>query len=106
MLHLVYVFAFTTLAFIAVGNLIRNLMVLGSESTRTYPPKLTDIPVEPNRISSTQVPHPEFLDDTGTLIKEPLLVMRSITVEDAREKLDALYNSSPESSAKDDRGEA
>ncbi|HBL14805.1 MAG TPA: DUF2973 domain-containing protein, partial [Cyanobacteria bacterium UBA11162] len=28
----------------------------------------------------------------------PLLVMRSMTVEDAREKLDALYKSSPGSS--------
>ncbi|MDJ1178721.1 DUF2973 domain-containing protein [Roseofilum sp. BLCC_M91] len=101
MLHLLYVFAFTTLAFIAVGNLIRNLMVLGSESTRNYPPKVNDIPVDSHRTSSTQVPHPEFLDESGTVIKEPLLVMRSITVEDAREKLDSLYNSSPESSVKD-----
>jgi hypothetical protein len=106
MLHLIYVFAFTALAFIAVGNLIRNLMILGSESTRNYPPKLKDIPVDPHRISSNQVPHPEFLDETGMVIKEPLLVMRSITVEDAREKLDALYNSSPESSPKEDRGES
>lgn len=105
MLHLLYVFAFTTLAFIAVGNLIRNLMILGSESTRNTPPKLKDMPVDPHRISATQVPHPEFLDETGMVIKEPLLVMRSITVEDAREKLDALYNSSPESSPKEDRGE-
>ncbi|MDJ1169795.1 DUF2973 domain-containing protein [Roseofilum sp. BLCC_M154] len=105
MLHLLYVFAFTTLAFIAVGNLIRNLMILGSESTRNTPPKLKDIPIDSHRISSTQVPHPEFLDETGMVIKEPLLVMRSITVEDAREKLDALYNSSPESSPKEDRGE-
>jgi len=106
MLHLLYVFAFTTLAFIAVGNLIRNLMVLGSESTRNSPPKLTDLPVNSSAFSSTQVPHPEFLDDSGTLIKEPLLVMRSITVEDAREKLDSLYNSSPESSPKEDQDEA
>jgi hypothetical protein len=41
------------------------------------------------------VPHPELLDDTGKPINEPLLVMRSMTVEDAREKLDAIYKSSP-----------
>ncbi|MEO8891440.1 MAG: DUF2973 domain-containing protein, partial [Coleofasciculaceae cyanobacterium] len=41
------------------------------------------------------VPHPELLDDMGNPINEPLLVMRSMTVEDAREQLDALFNSSP-----------
>jgi hypothetical protein len=41
------------------------------------------------------VPHPELLDDKGNPINEPLLVMRSMTVEDAREQLDAIFNSSP-----------
>ncbi len=102
MLHLVYILAFTTLAFIAVGNLIRNLILIGSETTRNYPPKLnTPVPSGDRegtgaeyRLSRHQVPHPEFLDEEGMLIREPLLVMRSITVEDAREKLDALYNAS------------
>jgi len=40
-------------------------------------------------------PHPELLDSAGKFIKEPLLVMRSINVEDARQQLDALYESSP-----------
>ncbi|NEO48804.1 MAG: DUF2973 domain-containing protein, partial [Moorea sp. SIO4A3] len=31
----------------------------------------------------------------GNPINEPLLVMRSMTVEDARQQLDAIYNSSP-----------
>jgi hypothetical protein len=35
------------------------------------------------------------------VVDEPFLVMRSITVEDARERLDALYNSSP--SVSDDK---
>jgi hypothetical protein len=35
------------------------------------------------------------LDERGNPINEPLLVMRSMTVEDAREKLDSIYNSSP-----------
>jgi len=48
------------------------------------------------------VPHPE-LDTAGNLIKDPLLVMRSISVEDAREQLDALYDASP---AKGDQEEA
>jgi hypothetical protein len=41
------------------------------------------------------VSHPELLDAAGNLIDEPLLVMRSLTVEDAREQLDAIYRESP-----------
>ena len=37
----------------------------------------------------------EFLDSTGNIIKDPLLVMRSIDVQDARAHLDALYEASP-----------
>jgi hypothetical protein len=39
--------------------------------------------------------HPELLDETGNLINEPLLVMRSLSVQDARNQLDNLYKSSP-----------
>ncbi|BAS56516.1 MULTISPECIES: DUF2973 domain-containing protein [Leptolyngbya] len=84
-LHLLYILAFTALAFLAVGNLIRNLMTLGVESQRQYPP------VKQNR----PTPHPELLDEHGRMIDEPLLVMRSMSVEDAREQLDAIYKSSP-----------
>jgi hypothetical protein len=42
-----------------------------------------------------KVLHPELLDDTGNLINEPLLVMRSLSVQDARNQLDNLYKSSP-----------
>jgi len=94
-LHLLYILAFTILAFLAVGNLIRNLMTLGVESQRGYA-KGAGSSSGSQPISRTgQVPHPELLDDAGNVINEPLLVMRSITVEDAREKLDALYESSP-----------
>jgi hypothetical protein len=85
-LHLLYILAFTALAFLAVGNLIRNLMTLGVESQRQYPPT-----VKQNR----PTPHPELLDEQGRMIDEPLLVMRSMSVEDAREQLDAIYKSSP-----------
>ena len=106
MLHLLYIFAFTTLAFLAVGNLIRNMMTLGSESQRFYgnrgqftPNEAAGIrPLAAQRVRS--VPHPELLDDQGNVVNEPFLVMRSITVEDARERLDALYDASP--SAGDD----
>lgn len=87
-LHLLYTLAFTLLAFLAIGNLIRNLLTLGADSQRHYAPRSYDA-------SRNRVPHPELLDNNGKLINEPLLVMRSMTVEDAREQLDALYRSSP-----------
>lgn len=99
MLHLLYILVFTTLAFVAVGNLIRNLMTLGMESQRGYGNRGQFIPEgESARLTSAtrrRVPHPELLDDHGNVVDEPFLVMRSITVEDARERLDALYNASP-----------
>ncbi|NJO79470.1 MAG: DUF2973 domain-containing protein [Cyanobacteria bacterium RM1_2_2] len=102
MLHLLYILVFTTLAFVAVGNLIRNLMMLGMESQRSYGNRGQFSP-EANSSQFTssrrrRVPHPELLDEDGNVVDEPFLVMRSITVEDARERLDALYNSSPSTS--------
>lgn len=61
-------------------------MTLGIESQRQYPPA--------NK-SNRPTPHPELLDENGRMIDEPLLVMRSMSVEDAREQLDAIYKSSP-----------
>jgi len=91
MLHLLYICAFTILAFIAVANLIRNLLMFSFDTERTYSPM-----GNPYISSKKQfIPHPELLDKSGKLIKEPLLVMRSINVDDAREQLDALYESSP-----------
>lgn len=94
MLHLLYILAFTFLAFVAVGNLIRNLFHFSQESSRTRPatPRTANLSAEARPL---RVPHPELLDDHGQIISEPLLVMRSMTVEDARQQLDALYNSSP-----------
>ncbi|MBR8838844.1 MAG: DUF2973 domain-containing protein [Stigonema ocellatum SAG 48.90 = DSM 106950] len=91
MLHLLYIFAFTILAFIAVANLIRNLIMFSFDTERTYSPMGNAYISSKTRY----IPHPELLDNSGNLIKEPLLVMRSINVEDAREKLDALYEASP-----------
>ncbi len=97
LLHLLYILAFTILALLAVSNLIRNLMTLGVESQRATrgwsPPGQSGSSSRPGSI-----PHPELLDSTGNVINEPLLVMRSMSVEDAREQLDALYESSPGSS--------
>mgnify|MGYP002777089351 FL=1 len=99
-LHLLYILAFTVIAFLAIGNLVRNLITLGVESQRQYPPMGH---ASENR-RTPRNPHPELLDENGRMINEPLLVMRSMTVEDAREQLDAIYKASPggESAQQDD----
>lgn len=88
MLHILYLIAFTVLAFLAIGNLIRNLVQFSVDSQRSYAPTQA---MSENR----PAPHPELLDATGRLTNEPLLVMKSITVDDARARLDALYNDLP-----------
>ena len=96
MLHLLYILVFTILALIAVANLIRNLVMFSFDSEQNYPAK-SSLAANKGNLSymTTNKQHPELLDDAGNLIKEPLLVMRSINVEDARQKLDALYEASP-----------
>ncbi|WP_026733625.1 DUF2973 domain-containing protein [Fischerella sp. PCC 9605] len=99
MLHLLYILVFTILAFIAVANLIRNLIMFSFDRDRNYPARYSSManqgnyPYPASRRSFT--PHPELLDSSGNIIKEPLLVMRSINVDDARQQLDALYEASP-----------
>ncbi len=96
MLHLIYILAFTILAFLAVGNLIRNLMLLGAESQRSYGNQRQFNSQPSSRsFSGRSIPHPELLDEKGNVVNEPFLVMRSMTVEDAREHLDELYKASP-----------
>ncbi len=106
LLQLLYILAFTILAFIAVANLIRNLIMFSFDRQGNYPAQFGRS--EQRGVSSRNkgnnplyasrnqpVPHPELLDHSGNIVKEPLLVMRSINVEDARQQLDALYESSP-----------
>lgn len=98
MLHILYLVAFTVLAVIAIANLIRSLIVLSRDSQRSYSPRGMSAAVDGSGFPASRfrsVPHPELLDDTGNVINEPLLVMRSINVDDAREQLDALFKSSP-----------
>jgi hypothetical protein len=104
MLHLLYILAFTVLAFIAVANLIRNLIMFSfdRDGLRSGGGNYSRNSQAGNQggygyfSANRQIaPHPELLDSTGKIIKEPLLVMRSINVEDARQQLDALYESSP-----------
>ncbi|MEO0407302.1 MAG: DUF2973 domain-containing protein [Cyanobacteria bacterium P01_A01_bin.135] len=88
MLHLLYVLAFTALASIAIANLIKNLMVLGSDSQRGYR-------ANSPQPRSPQPSHPELLDESGNVIREAYLVMKSMSVEDARDRLNSLYDASP-----------
>jgi hypothetical protein len=96
MLHLIYILAFTVIAFLAIGNLIRSLITVSMESQRRYSTTgKSSGRREVNIHRANTTIHPELLDESGQPIDEPLLVMRSVTVEDARQQLDALYNSSP-----------
>ncbi|NJK39736.1 MAG: DUF2973 domain-containing protein [Oscillatoriales cyanobacterium RM2_1_1] len=91
MLHLIYILAFTILAFLAVRNLILSLITVGKDSSRFS--ARDGYWGSGSRLS--KVVHPELLDDAGHPIQEPLLVMRSFSANDVREQLDSLYNSSP-----------
>ncbi|HEY9636313.1 MAG TPA: DUF2973 domain-containing protein [Coleofasciculaceae cyanobacterium] len=94
MLQLLYLIAFTVIAFLAIRNLLISLLSVSMEAQRFHS-QTGRSPMTTSRSQYSSVPHPELLDDMGKPINEPLLVMRSMTVEDAREKLDALYKSSP-----------
>ncbi|MBP0020167.1 MAG: DUF2973 domain-containing protein [Cyanobacteria bacterium SBLK] len=96
MLHLLYILAFTAVAILAIANLVRSLLTLGQEANRHVRNREEQERSIPQVISPrATIPHPELLDGNGQPISEPLLVMRSVDVEEAREKLDALYRSSP-----------
>jgi len=92
MLHLLYILAFTVLAFLAIGNLIRSMIVIGADIQGNAGSKRNSA----QRFAKYgRIPHPELLDDAGNLVDEPLLVMKSIEIDEARQQLDALYRSSP-----------
>lgn len=94
MLHLIYLIVFTILALLAISNLLRSLVTLSIESQKqpTSSGKYSRPPASMGKYLS---PHPELLDTSGNPINEPLLVMRSMSIEDARQQLDTLYYNSP-----------
>ncbi|ANV83251.1 hypothetical protein AWQ21_01930 [Picosynechococcus sp. PCC 7003] len=93
MFHFLFILAFGIIATIAAVNLVRSFMMLSNE-TRVYPNFQSNAQgTQSQRPRPT--PHPEMVDDLGQPINEPLLVVRSLDVEDARQRLDNLYNSSP-----------
>lgn len=95
MLHIIYILAFTVIASFAISNLVRSLITLSTD-TRVHPNYRSNRNKNSGSKRQYGEPvHPELLDERGKVINEPLLVMRSVSVEDARQKLDALYDSSP-----------
>ncbi len=86
MLQILYIVAFTFLSLLAVSNLIKSMIALSQTEIKAT-----------NRMIRKPKPtmHPELIDENGNIIDEPLLVMRSVNFEDARSRLDAIYNSSP-----------
>jgi Protein of unknown function (DUF2973) len=85
MLQVIYLIAFTILAFLAIGNLIRSVVGFSMDAAK---PRSGGYRYR----SNSMVPHPELLDDLGNVTNEPLLIMKSISIEDARARLDALYH--------------
>jgi Protein of unknown function (DUF2973) len=90
MLQVIYLIAFTILAVLAIGNLIRSLVGFSMDAQRWEPSRRNGLSYPPGT-----VPHPELLDEMGNITNEPLLIVKSINVEDARAQLDAIYNDSP-----------
>lgn len=102
MLHALYLIAFAVLSVLAIGNLIRNLMLLGSDSRRDRRRSYFD-KADDGGSAQSSVPHPEMLDERGRILEEPLLVMKSISLEDAREQLDALYEGKSENASEEEK---
>jgi hypothetical protein len=94
MLHLIYLIVFTILSLLALSNLLRSLISLSFDSQRQLTPS-SQSPYLQTTLRNTPAPHPELLDLSGNPINEPLLVMRSMSLEDARQQLDDLYHNSP-----------
>jgi hypothetical protein len=85
MVQILYIIAFALLSILAISNLFRNLVALSQSTTG-----------RDRLLVQRTVPHPELLDENGKISQEPLLVMRSLNVEDARSRLDAIYEASPD----------
>ena len=87
MLQVLYLTAFAVISFLVIRNLAMNLVAMGRNEMQ--PPALRNKP----RVSV----HPELLDEKGNVTEEPLLVIRSTNLEEARDRLDAIYRGDTES---------
>ncbi len=100
MLHALYIIAFAILSVLAVSNLIRNIVMFGTDARRA--PRNQGFGNAPANGTVRSTPHPEMLDEAGRVVDEPLLVMKSISLEDAREQLDALYEGNADNASEED----
>ena len=80
MLQVIYLSLFALVSFLVIRNLFANLLAMSRNEMQ--PPSLRQ---------RKRAVHPELLDEDGNVTDEPLLVIRSANLEDARERLDALY---------------
>ena len=102
MLHVLYIIAFAAIASFAIANLFRNMLLLGRDMRQGYGSG-KDVMKAPTIVPNPErSPHPELLDESGEVVREPFLVLKSISVDDARERLDAIYRASPGGSSDDD----
>ncbi|MFS8868032.1 DUF2973 domain-containing protein [Synechococcus sp. H65.1] len=85
MLQILYLIAFVAIAFVALRNLVTNVVTLSKEERKASP-----------RRTRRQAPHPELLDEEGNLTEEPLLVIRAGSVDEARRRLEELFSNSPD----------
>jgi hypothetical protein len=102
MWQLLYIIAFAVLATLAITNLVRNLILLGGRARQGQAQQMPGGDL--SQVQARPAPHPELLDQDGNMIREPLLVMRSISVKDARQQLDEIYNN--EERRSDESGDA
>ncbi|NJK63131.1 MAG: DUF2973 domain-containing protein [Synechococcaceae cyanobacterium SM2_3_1] len=85
LLEILYIIAFLVVAFFVIRNLLRDVMTIGAEQRQ---PK--------RRRPQRRPPHPELIDKDGNVTDEPLLVIRSTNLEEARNRLDELFYESPD----------
>ncbi len=84
LLEILYIIAFLVVAFFVIRNLLRDVMTIGAEQR------------QPKRRQQRRPPHPELMDEDGNVTDEPLLVIRSTNLEEARNRLDELFYESPD----------
>ncbi len=89
MLQILYIVAFSVLAIFAIVNLIGNMIALAQNEAR---PRASWAADRSDRVP--MVIHPEMFDEAGNITTEPLLAVRSLDLDEARARLDDLYESS------------
>lgn len=89
MLQILYIVAFSVLAIFAIVNLIGNMIALAQNEVRPRRSLADD-----RAVRVPTIVHPEMYDEAGNITTEPLLVMRSLDLDEARARLDDLYESS------------